>query len=173
MTKKETWERLVKLGVVRWEMPAEIWNLSKADMCNMDFCNADFRNADLIEANLARTQLVGADLSGADLSGADLSEADLFGANLSHVNLIGADLDRSGLACLGRLPKLEGIRIGSLTAESLEAASGGMPNGWTIKGAGPYYLVRSQPTPSELARTNAGEEQKKTEGVSAGSEREQ
>jgi len=82
MNKKETWKRLVDLGVVKGKMPRGKW----------DLIGAYLSTADLISANLSEANLTGAKLSHADLYHADFSRADLTGADLSTFGDIRCDI---------------------------------------------------------------------------------
>lgn len=110
MTREETWQLLISLGIVKGELPSKTWdlsganlsgaflsgaNLSGANLSDANLSDANLRGAILSSANLSRVNLSGADLSGADLSRAGLSGAGLSGANLSDAKLIEANLSNA------------------------------------------------------------------------------
>ena len=90
MTKQETREKLVELGIDKDKV--KIFNLSGANLSRANLRGADLSRANLSRANLSDADLYGADLSRADLRGADLSRANLRDANLSDADLYGANL---------------------------------------------------------------------------------
>ncbi len=118
LTKKETWERLVKIGLVQGDMPSERWELSgsyfgETDLSetNLNGANlngsyfkganlseADLRGTDLIEADFSGAILRGTNMNGASLQRANFNEAILIGAHLSGADLRGADLDGANLS---------------------------------------------------------------------------
>lgn len=118
LTRKETWERLVRIGLVQGDMPSERWELSgsylgESDLSETNLNGANlsgsyFKGANLSEADLRGTDLIEADFSGAILRGtnmngagiqrANFNEATLIGAYLSGADLRGADLDRANLS---------------------------------------------------------------------------
>jgi len=72
MNKKETWDNLVDLYVVKGEMPKEPFNLAQEDLSEADFHKANLRGANLSGSDLRRANFREANLSVADLSGAML-----------------------------------------------------------------------------------------------------
>jgi uncharacterized protein YjbI with pentapeptide repeats len=92
MTRKETWKRIVDMGIVHGTMPLDEWNLGGVDLKGADLREADFDRSDLSKANLRGADLSGAYLAEVDLSGANLREANLCDADLSFANLNNADL---------------------------------------------------------------------------------
>jgi hypothetical protein len=102
MNRKETWKRLVSLGVAIGKMPSTSWELSKANLAKANLAGADLFEARLSKANLAEANLAGAnlafvDLYDSDLAGANLAGANLAGANLARANLAGANLSEANL----------------------------------------------------------------------------
>ena len=108
MNRKETWARLVGLGVTTGEMPDASWELKGANLPGVDLSGANlsesrlsktnFCRADLSEANLSFVDLYGANLGRANLSGANLARANLARANLSGANLSEANLSEANLS---------------------------------------------------------------------------
>jgi hypothetical protein len=106
-TRKETWQKLVKLGAVSGDMPIGQWdlsdadlrgaNLTKAELTGAELTGAELTGADLSDANLTRANLTEADLRGANLTGANLTEARLVIADLTDAYLIDATLIRTDL----------------------------------------------------------------------------
>lgn len=100
MNKEETWERLVKLGVVSGEIRLNRWeglDLTGVDLKKIDLTKADLSKADLTGAKLTEADLSRATLTGADLSRAILTRANLSGANLTSADLTNADLVKTNL----------------------------------------------------------------------------
>jgi hypothetical protein len=123
MTKKETWQKLLKLGLVFGKMPDGKWNIggmgaanehgmrgfdlggadfSEASLGAGDFSgailiNANFSGTELYEAKFIKTNLNGANLTRTSLDDADLSLADLSDANLSFAFLLYANLSAANL----------------------------------------------------------------------------
>jgi len=108
MTREETWQRLVALGVVNGVMPVHTWRLTntnlqgaelrKANLCAVNLCGANLSGANLCGANLSNTDLSSADLQDTNLSGAVLRSAVLRGTNLSDTDLSSADLQDTNLS---------------------------------------------------------------------------
>jgi hypothetical protein len=108
MTREETWNSLVSLGVISGEILPGEWdlsgadlrgaNLSKASLIKANLCYADLRGANLSKADLSKASLRGANFSKADLSKAGLKGANLSGAILSGAILSGADLREANLS---------------------------------------------------------------------------
>lgn len=102
MTRGETWNKLVSLGIVRGAIPSERWNLPKANLHRANLKEADLygtnlSGANLSEANLSRVDLRLAVLRSANLRSASFHEANLNSADLNSANLHGSDLSRANL----------------------------------------------------------------------------
>jgi hypothetical protein len=93
---------LLELGIAKGQMPAQSWNLRKAD-----FHRADLTGADLSGDNLRFANLSGASLRGANLIKTDLRFANLSNAFLSFAVLTNADLHKANL----RMAKLAGVNF--------------------------------------------------------------
>ena len=87
MTKEETWNMLVSLGVVSGGMPSGQWGLNRANLSGVNLIGADLIGADLRGANLIRANLIGANLSEATLINTNLTKAVLNGACIDNANL--------------------------------------------------------------------------------------
>ncbi len=107
MTREQTWEKLVEVGIVEGRMPTGPWDLSEtifpvADLRGIDLsgtvlCRADFRKANLPKANLSGADFRKANLLGVYLFEADMRDTNLRRANLFQCSLHGADLRRADL----------------------------------------------------------------------------
>jgi len=127
LSKEETWNRLVEIGVVKGDMPPGLWilygaslreadlngaNLSKANLGRANLMYAELRGADLSEASLTSATLYKTDLRGANLCSAFLTGAFLESANLSGANLSGANLERATLVSTNlEMTNLSGCHI--------------------------------------------------------------
>jgi hypothetical protein len=97
MTREQTWQRLVEMGVVAGEMPYGPFKMRGADLKGADLKGADLAGADLIGANLRGANLVGANLVGSYLMGSYLIGSYLIGAYLEGAYLMVADLREADL----------------------------------------------------------------------------
>ena len=93
-TRQETWELLLKYGVVSGSMPEGQW-----DLTDVDLSGASLDGANLTNTNFTNATLSGADLSGADLSYVNFHRTNLSYTNLSNTDLTGANLTDANLAC--------------------------------------------------------------------------
>ena len=126
MTREETWQRLVKLGVVKGDMPETNWNLEKADLSKANLSKANLSKANLREANLSKANLREAYLSEADLFRADLFRADMTEANLTRTNLTRTNLSGVDLTCANLI--LADLSEANLSEANLSGANLTMAN---------------------------------------------
>ncbi|MBF0345765.1 MAG: pentapeptide repeat-containing protein [Nitrospirae bacterium] len=141
MTKEETWDVLLEMGVVEGQMPVQRWDLSgvklvgknlqkaylrdvnlhKADLRGVDLYKAYLRGADLSEASMSRAQVNRADLYGTNLQKADLSMASFIEVDLTTTDLRDSDLAASSL--IGAYLNRANLSGANLTNTNLYTAS--------------------------------------------------
>lgn len=107
MTRKATWDRLIKLGIVKGAMPDGQWKLEALNLLGVKLNRANLNDVNLgstylEKASLKRAKLKRAMICEATLREADLFEADLSGASLDRANLDLANFIKANLssACL-------------------------------------------------------------------------
>ena len=104
MTKKETWQKLLKYKLVFGKMPDGNWNIGGMGAANehgmrgFDLEGADFREAYLGAGNFSEAILINANFSGTKLYEAKFIETNLNGANLTRASLDNADLSSANLS---------------------------------------------------------------------------
>lgn len=83
-TRQNTWNKLVKLGVVKDKMLQDDWNLSGANLTEANLTRVNLSHSKLIRANLTHANLTASTLIKANLEGAILNGICLDDSNRSN-----------------------------------------------------------------------------------------